>query len=432
MKPRLVFVALLTGLLASQILSIIFKDVWPGYIAPDYNTAGIYASLAWVGYAVAALLIFACGYASARLEWSHNWKDALQTGVGAGLLAGCLAYLLSYAPVASGLMGQKEILLSIPHPIINEQEGLKLLVQGIVNTVVWVQGIFWVFMLSSITLGGLGGLLSRLEGSNGWGKAPTPKAPFVPRLTVYAIGFFAAVNLMLTVATMQIMPDIITRTMTNNVGPVDGLLLPPWAVLTLPLITATIFLAVCLIFIVQWAFQSWRYPEKRFRVKISLVISGLAMLALFVWTSYPLAWLILAMLIVIGLVLWVRQRIQPAVADQEMGDTQPYNVLDMLASALTQGIVLSAVAVGSTIAHALTLVLITVVNIPHLTNSGPVESTAQEQISSLYTTSGAQNVTILLVTSIGGLVIVAIALLVRKVLLTPRPQPINELLSNEV
>lgn len=430
MKLRLVFVSLLAGLLASQILSILFKNIWPGYIAAQFMTPGaISLDLAWVGYAVAAMLIFASGYASARLEWSRNWKDAMQTGVGAGLLAGALAYLLSSAPAASGLMGQKEILLSISRTIANDQEGLKLLIQGVVNTIVWVQVFFWVFLLSSMILGGLGGLLSRLEGQGGWGKAPVSKAPFLSRLTVYAIVVFAIFNLIITVAAMEIMPGVIARTMTN-VGVVDGLLLPPWATFTLPLITAMVFLAVCLILMMGWIFQSWQHPEKRFRMKISLVVFGLVMLPLFVTVSYQLTWLILAMVVVIGLVVWLRQRLQPSAVDQEPGESQPYRGLDLLASALTQGIVSSAMGIGTFIAHALALVLITVVDIPHLTQTGPLPSTAQEQISSLYTTSSAQAIAFLIVASIVGLIVAAVGVWIRKLRSAPRPQLTEISLSN--
>lgn len=431
MKPRLVFVSLLAGLLASQILSVVFKDIWPRYIAPQFVTPGINPDLAWVGYALAALLIFASGYASARLEWSRSWKDAVQTGVGAGLLAGSLAYLLSSASAASGLMGQKEILLSIPRTIANDHEGLKLLIQGVVNTIVWVQVFFWVFLLSSIILGGLGGLFSRLEGPGGWGKAPAPKALFLSRLTVYPLGFFAIFNLAITFAGMGLMPDTIARTV-ENVGAVDGLLLPVWATFVLPLITAMVFLIVCLILIMQSLFQSWQHSEKRFPMKIALVLSGLVMLPLIVTVSYQLAWLILATLVVIGLVLWFAQRLQPPNIDKEAGETQPYSLLDVLASALTQGIVSSVAGIGSLVAHALTLVLIAVVNIPHLTKSGPLESTAQEQIASLYTTSSVQNISFLIVASIVGLIVAAVGVWIRRLRLAPRPQPlIGTVLSND-
>ena len=428
MKPRLVFVALLAGLLSSLILSIVFKDIWPGYIAPELMTPGINPDLAWVCYAVAGLLLLASGYAAARLEWARDGRDAIWQGVHAGLLAGCLAYLFSSAQAASGLMGQKEILLSIPRTIANDQEGLKLLIQGVVNTIVWAQVFFWVFMLASMILGGLGGLLSRLEGPGGWGKAPAPKAPFLPRLTVYGLVFFATFNLVVTIAAMEIMPGVISR--ANVVGTVDGLLLPSWATFALPLITAMAFFTVCLIFIMQWAFESWRHPEKRFRLKIALVIFSLVMLPLFVTVSYLLAWLILAMLITIGLVLWLGQRLQHPAADQEPGNTQPYTVLDVLASALTQGIVFGAVTVGSLIAHALTLVLITIVNIPHLMKTGPLESTAQEQIASLYTTSTAQNIPLVLVNILVGLMIVVVGLGVEKWMQKTRPQPAEIALSS--
>jgi hypothetical protein len=427
MKPRSVFVGLLGGLLASQILSIVFREVWPGYIASQFK---VFDANSILGYAASALLILVSGYAAARLEWSRHWGEAMLQGACASLLGGCLAYLLSSAPAAAGMMGQKEILLSIARPISGEKEGMTLLLQGVVNTAVWSQVVFWAILLASILLGGLGGLLSRLEGSGGWGKAPAPKAPHLPRMAAYTVGFFAVVNVVITVVVLSILPQKALEAVQRTGATSEGLLLPPWAILTLPLITGMAFVAVCLVLSTLWAFQGWGHPEERLRVRISLVILGLLMLTFFL-VSYQLALLVVAILAVIGIITWAIQRRQAPAPDNETGNIQPYSGLDLLASALTQGILSAALTMGSMVAYALALVLIAIVDIVHLMNTAePFNSTAQQQISSLYVSTISASVATLVIASVIGLILAGIGVWTGILRAAPKPQFVETPLPN--
>jgi hypothetical protein len=427
MKPRSVFVGLLGGLLASQVLSIVFREVWPGYIASQFK---IFDANSILGYAASALLILISGYAAARLEWSRDRGEAMLQGACAGLLGGCLAYLLSSASAASGMIGQKEILLSITRPIASEQEGMQLLLQGVVNTAVWTQVVFWTFLLASIFLGGLGGLLSRLEGPGGWGRAPVPKAPHLPRMAAYTVGFFAVVNVVITVAVLAILPQKALEAVQRTGATPDGLLLPPWAILALPFITGMAFVVVCLALCALWAFQGWRHPEERFRVKVSLVVLGLLTLTFFL-VSYQWALLAAAILVTIGLITWAVQRRQPPAPDEEVGNLRPYNWLDLLASALTQGILSAALTMGSMVAYALALVLIAIVDIVHLMDTAEAfNSTAQQQISSLYVSMTGASIITLVIASVIGLILAGIGVWTGILRAAPKPQFVETPLPN--
>ena len=406
MKPRTAFIGCLAGLIASQLLLPVFTNFLPGYLGLEFAQQGPTRNIALLLYILSTLVILAGGYVAARLEWAKTWQRAVSCGVNAGLLAGCLAYMLSGASAAAGVLGQKEILLSLDAPIASESAGIGLLVLGVVNAAIWTQVIFWVIMIPSLALGAFGGLLSLFEKSPGWLPEPTPKNPDLERLVVYSFGSFGVFNLVIFMAVMNILPGVIQKAILENNSPTSGLLAAPSFIMILPLVTAAASLISCIILSIKWAIEARNHPNERFKVKIWLWIIGIFSLIL-LFVSLYLALAVIGLFAIIALAIWTFRK-QGIPTSPSAESYRSYTPLDHLASAITQGILSGTLATVLTIAYALSLVLIAIVDIPHLTLSGVVNSTAREQILSLYTTIGAYNVILLGVGSVIGLIIAVI------------------------
>jgi hypothetical protein len=406
MKPRTAFIGCLAGLIASRLLFPVFTDYLPGTVGLAFTQQSPTQNVILLMCILSALVTLAGGYIAARLEWAKTWQRAVSCGVNSGILAGCLAYMLSGASAAAGVLGQKEILLSLDRPIASESAGIGLLVLGVVNAAVWTQVIFWLIMIPSLALGAFGGLLSLIEKSPGWISEPASKKPDLERVVVYSFGSFGIFNLVIFIAVMALMPGITQRAILENQVPTSGLLATPSFIMILPLVTAAASLIPCLILAIKWALEAWDQPGERFRVKVWLGTLGLFALLLLLVKLY-LALAVIGVFAVIALAIWVlRRKRTPTPPATEF--FKPYTPLDYLASALAQGILCGTLPAVLSIAYALSLVLIAIVDIPHLTLTGVVNSSAREQVLSLYTTMGAYSVILLLAASVIGLVIVAL------------------------
>ncbi len=405
MKPRTVFIGCLTGLIASRLLFPVFTDFVPGYLGLALGQQLPTPTVVQWLCILSALVILGSGYVAARLEWTQTWQRAVACGVNLGLLAGCLAYMLSGAPAAAGVLGQKEILLSLGTPIASESAGIGLLVLGVVNTAVWTQAVFWVIMLPSLVLGALGGLLSRLETGPGWLSEPAAKNPDLERLFVYSFFSFGLLNLVICIVVMTLMPGVAQKAILENNLSTSGLLAGTSAILSLPILTAAAGLIPCLILAIKWTLEAWEQPKERFKVKAWLWANGFfALILLFI--NLPFALAVIGACALTGAAFWVIRRKRPP-TPPALETFKPNTPLDYLASGLTQGILLGTLATVLSIAYSLSLILIAVVNIPHLTLSGVVNSTAQGQVTSLYTTLGGYNLILLLSTSAFGLILTA-------------------------
>jgi hypothetical protein len=420
MNTRAVFLSLASGFLASQILSVFFIQIWPAFVVPQIVKTSLDTGQLWLVYLLAALLIVAGGYAAAKVEWSAHWGEAAIQGAGAGLLAGCLAYLLSSAPAASGLMGQRNILLSVIGPAPGETEGLKLLVEGVVNTALWVQLIFWLFPPAGILLGGLGGLLSGLQGPRGWGAKPAPQSPHLGRMTAYTIGLFSVVHLLITLAALTSLVEATKSSIQKSSMVTTNLVIAPEQIATLPVITNLAFLAVCAALAAWWSFDDWKQPRERFRVKVALFILALFMLGVYL-ISTQTGFLVTTVLVVLGVFAWGARLIFPASPLPAQAAPTPYSGIDVLASALTQGVFAAALTMSGLVTYALSLVLIAIVDIDHLINTKPLKNTAQEQIESLYSVMTSSSLGILAALTVAGFIIAGVAVWTG-ILRQPKPE----------
>lgn len=407
MRQRTVFVGCLVGLIGSQLLLPVFKGFLPSYYGFEFTNQGPVltqsAVLLLIGLSI--LLILAGGYVTARLEWAETWQKAAVAGLNAGLLAGCLAYMLSGASAAAGVIGQKEILSSLVNPVASEDAGISLLIAGVVNTAVWIQASFWVLIIPALLLGATGGLLSRLEKSPGWLTEPLAKKPELERLVVYSLGCFGIINLVICTIVMDIMPDAVQKSMLQYNTSSSALLVSPSFIMILPLVTAAAGLVPCMVLAIKWAIDGWSRPDERHRVKVWLWIVGLSNLALW-FIQVRVAIPLIAAFAFIAFAIWAfREQTTPNPTKEAY---QPYSALDFIASGVTQGVLSTTLTTATTIAYSLALVLIAIVDIKHLTLSGVVESTASEQISLLYTTQMSLNTILILTFSLIGLIIAGI------------------------
>lgn len=404
MKTRLVFVSLAFGIVASQVLAIIFKDIWPGYISIHFETGQTDPAFAWFGYGIATILMLVSGYTSARLEWAQEWNESLLHGAGSGFLAGCLAYLLSGASAASGIMGQNEILLSTLRLMRSEEEGIQILARGIVTNALWTNGLFVFIVASATILGGLGGLLSMMETSQGWSTPPARKSPYMYRIVISMFGSFAVANLLLLQTTFDVLAKTTLDSLAGRSVELPGMLLPVSTITTLPTIINLTMISICGAFFLWWVLHDWQIPEERFHQKTAITIFVILMLAFYL-SSSKTALITTGILTIAGLIVWAIWRLQPVTSEiQPLPPIQPYNGFDVLAAALSQAVTIVALVSGSTISFTLSLVLIAVVNVSHLTANAAPESTAQQQITSLYRLMDSTNLTLITVSSVAGFI----------------------------
>jgi hypothetical protein len=255
-------------------------------------------------------------------------------------------------------------------------------------------------------------------------------------MVVYIFGSFGIVNLTIFITVMSILPGFTQKAMLENQAATSGLLASPTSIFVLPLLTAAACLIPSLILSVRWAMEIWDRPLTRSGIKMWPMVFGLLALLLLltgmflafgklspfdfpfdlssaifsvVIGSLYCAVVVVVWLAVIAILSWMlRKTLQSKRVPAPPPVFKPYNPFDYLAAALAQGILCATLSTVLTIAYALSLVLIAIVDIPHLTLSGTVTSTAHEQVAVYYTTAGAYNLWLLLAASAVALVIVII------------------------
>jgi hypothetical protein len=401
MRPRTVFVGCLAGLAAGLLLYPVFSLFWPGLVLPEFSRPELFPPFIPIFCLFSALDILAAGYLAARLEWARTRGAAVSVGLQAGLLAGCLAYLGSGAAAAAGVLGHKEILASLAAPVSSESVGTGYLLLAVVNTVVWMQVLFWVILLPSLGLGALGGLLARLEKSPGWFSEPLPKAPGLERFFVYTLSLYLTFLLVIVESVFEILAGLVSQTQLAKNAPMPGLLLTPAWMHFLPLVSGGVFLVISLILIAGWVQEAWEIPAERFKLQVWL--GGVIFLGLLLWFLSRDFGLVLGLVFLL-ILLTVRlvRKINPP-RPSETPVWQPYTWADFAASGLTQGVLCAALTMGLLMGYALFLTQIAAMDVSALTLTGPVKISAAEQIKSVYNLLFSSSLIFLLIGSLAGL-----------------------------
>ncbi len=150
---RVVLVGLLGGLIASACLCVPwYFQARTGLADAAYQNAIWPAIFSGIG---AVLILVATGWLAGR--------SVKGDGILAGAVAGAAAGLTPYGLVGAawaGLQGTAGMLSKGLVFIPDEAESIRLIVSGVGNTFLWVNGLYWALLACGIGLGALGGLIS--------------------------------------------------------------------------------------------------------------------------------------------------------------------------------------------------------------------------------------------------------------------------------
>lgn len=234
------FTGIIAGVLSSIALALPWYFILPARYTDDwYNFP---AFLEPLGYILAGLVALASGYVSARWGWAETLRRRITMGALAGVVTGAIAWLLVGAATA-GVVGHEPIWLHGPRQA-GEDGLLILLSEAVVRSGVLPHLIFWILLVTGVTLGGVGGLATIWKRSASWGTAPRP----IHRSVWLAVAFslFLISTLMLPV-TMGILIVLTHQVESVAFKTQHTLSFPAESILWLPVFVNTLTLILSLV-----------------------------------------------------------------------------------------------------------------------------------------------------------------------------------------
>ena len=364
----------------------------------------------WVSLAIvsfAALSLFLGGWLSASWNRARNWKESVRFGANAGLIAGALSFSFVGAPWA-GLLAQKEVLEKV-NISLTEIEGGRILVNAVVGTIQRSYSMVWEFLIPAIILGALGGILFVLDIKTDEKVKGPRKSGWLFRLPAYTLSLSGIVSFIIMYAIIAVLPEIITTTAMDYSMVPD---LPPELILPITIASTIPFFAIPFLLSAIWVARRWGTDKQggflflawvflfwvlvyflsnnTFRYLFSLFEIGLSNFVISV----------IATIFGVFLLMWF-------LSNEPTEDRLTFSFSEWMGYALAQGILGGTQLFASSMAFALSVVLIAVVNIPHLMSipsDTPIPPPA-EQIETLFVTQ--QRLALL---AMGGMFVVALVL----------------------
>jgi hypothetical protein len=432
MRTRIVITGIAAGFICLTALWFPWYMMDPAGVAPDWAYADEAAVMAeWIGIAVpvfCGLTLFVFGWAAARWAWAADWRESLLAGAGAGSIAGCLVYNLLGA-FHFGLAGQKPILENFTNQV-TEAEGMALLADAISESAVQMNmGLLYLLALC-VLAGGLGGLASAVDAGDTWGKPPRKTDTWLCRLSAYGLTLSGAVWLTISLTAIQLLQEPLINTLAEY--ELRELTSHPFLILPMFHLAMTTLMLLPMSITWGWAIREWK-GAGLWRVTYALWLltttllavwmlrgftgtGGLLSIPLFAGLALPLNWTVV--LISIGTGLWLGYLSKPV-----SGSPLTLRASDWAGYAVTQGILGGTQFFVSVPAYALVLVVITITNIPHLTQSGIVEESLMQQIRSLSSVLSWAAFACMILSLLGGMLFALAALLARKFLKISPTQP---------
>lgn len=154
MNWRTVLVGLAGGALVSAVLEYPLHRFLPSGWVKGWPSASVWVALILVVAAV--LLLVACGVLAGRLSPAASRRQAAVVGAMAGLIAALLAEAW-IGGAAAGVWGSRAVISHGLSPAQDDNEFLGLLLDGTVETLVWVYLSIWIALIAGIGFGALGG-----------------------------------------------------------------------------------------------------------------------------------------------------------------------------------------------------------------------------------------------------------------------------------
>lgn len=367
--------------------------VYPASVAPDWpylEQADIFPAWFETGVMIfCGVTLFAFGWVSARWSWAGNWRDSLLAGAGAGLIAGCLIYDFIGA-FHFGLLGQEDILKAYSTEL-TQTEGITLMIDAISKSAYYMYAYFLISVLSSALVSGLGGLLSAIEAEDVWGSSPRNPEGWLFRLSAYNLSIHGAAWTIVALAAVLVLQEsVVNAAIKNDLREID----------TLPIFISLSVYLVCLAMTLfplsitwGWAVRAWKtagiwrvlyalWVGVTFLIIVNLFVGFIRNGSIFYsfpmdGIALPYDWIFTFIVLVIGFIVGL---LFPPV----MVSDSRYRASDWLGYALTQGVFGGTQIFISIPAYSFVLVMITIVNIPHLVESGVVDQTPTQQITALF------------------------------------------------
>lgn len=362
-------------------------------------------------YIFTAISLFLGGWLSASWNKARNWKESLRLGASAGLIAGALSFNLVGAPWA-GLQAQQDIYKNLGLNL-SELAGTKILFDAIMGTIQQTYSLIWLFILPSMILGALGGLLFARDIKEDEKSTPPAKSGWLFRLPAYTLSLTGIVSIMLMYILTSVLFDTLEDMATENnyVLALSPQLLSSFSLI----ITLLLFLLPYLLTIV-WILRRWnKSPKSRF-LSIFWILFPFALLwflandvfrQLFNLSAILSAPIVFFMMTAIFIFLIFTFYLMWFFSSNVDIEKSKYSLEDWAGYALTHGILGGTQIFASSIALAFSMVLVSVTNIPTLlsTPDSTVTDTPVEQIELLFTTQQSASLS-----TIGAMTVIALLL----------------------
>lgn len=426
MRIRVVGSGIVAGVFCLIALWFPWYMMEPGGIVQDWTYQKEAASFpGWLptaAYIFCALTIFAFGWVAARWNWSKTWRSSLLAGAGAGLIAGCIIYDFIGA-FRFGVAGQAEVWQAFYREV-GVTEGLTLLVDAIVSSATLVYFNFIAIVIGCVLLGALGGLSSSIDLEDVWGKPPRDSEEWLFRLPAYSLSLTGAVCFIVAIAAFMVMEEAATNVMIDE--NLTGLNAPPIFILIACYTGCLVMVMLPIGLTWGWIFRAWKEAGlwKFFYgvwLAVTIFFTGWVLQDFFIQDKtaflidmlsvFPVLFIPFSVIGGLGLGLICGLMCMPVSPSSEK-----YRFSDWLGYALTQGILGGTQMFMSVTAYALVLVLITIENIPHLTQVGVVDLSPAGQLAQLFKTLSGVAQGMMIASAVGGWLFGLVILLFRKFL----------------
>jgi len=409
MRLKTVISGILSSLGCYLALMRLAYDTLPAQLIPNWSTP-LWDGLLqdeWVKiivYGFAALSLLVGGWLSASWNKARNRKESLRFGASAGLIAGALSFDLVGAAWA-GLLGQSEILKNA-NITLTEAEGGEILLNAIIETAQRTYGMIWEFIIPSILLGALGGLIFALELKPEEKPAHPQKSGWLFRLSAFTLVISGVFSAIIMFAVLILFPEILTDMAIDfNLTPT----IPPELLITFASLSTALAIGLPLLLTWVWVFRRWKtYKKERSLSIVWLLITFApasyyafkALYSLFNLGLVNFGAIILIVIIGAFLLMWF-------ISSEPTQEARRHTLADWIGYALTQGVLGGTQFFAGIAAFSLSLVLISVTNIPHLMSvpSEVVETPLVEQIDLLFKTQQSGSLAI-----IGAMTVIALLL----------------------
>lgn len=390
MRIRIVLPGIAAGVISLIALWLPWYVVYPATFIPEWSAKQLKMMPDWLSFAMlgfSAITIFAFGWVAARWSWAKTWRESLLAGAGVGLIAGCLIYDFLGA-FYFGLAGQEAVLKAF-YETVTETQGLTLIVDAVGQTGIMVYAFFVFILFGGLLAGALGGLASAMDVEDVWGKPPRKTDGWLFRIPAYTLTLTGVGCMILMIAVLSILEESATNTFIEN--QLTNISAPPVFMYLAAYAVALVFVLMPIAMTWGWLARCWKFAG------YWRILYGVWLLFTF-WQAgwmlkgflnfenfliileihpYFLIWLLVLILLVLGFF-----------AGFGLPMTDPsettYRLSDWLGYALTQGILGGTQLFMSVVAYSLMLTLILIVNIPHLTQTGTVDSAPLAQVRLLY------------------------------------------------